>query len=243
MENFSFLDLEIPFDKEHKIIAVSLSGGADSALLCYLLCDYIKQNNLDTKVIIINMIRNWKTKPYAGPAAKRVIATLQNSFPNIITKVFHPFMPPELEHGVIGNIIGNASADNIFSRSFIDYIFATENASAVYTGLTSNPPVNLDTNDKMESRDDHKSLEQVFLKTDSGIIIKPFVFVDKSFIIKCYKELGLFNLLKQTRSCEGYKSHINYFTYENYPDTVCGECFWCKERAWALKENGLDDKI
>ena len=44
----------------------------------------------------------------------------------------------------------------------------------------------------------------------------------------------LFNI---TRSCEGEFNGINYKTYtpgQFVP--LCNECFWCKERAWAIEQ-------
>ena len=49
--------VDIPFEKHWENIAISVSGGADSALLAYLICSLISN---DTTVHIISHTRMWK---------------------------------------------------------------------------------------------------------------------------------------------------------------------------------------
>jgi hypothetical protein len=61
------------------------------------------------------------------------------------------------------------------------------------------------------------------------------VYTSKDWIIKQYYEHNIEDLLKLTRSCEGEFDGIDYLTYtpgQSVP--VCNECFWCKEREWAI---------
>jgi hypothetical protein len=67
--------------------------------------------------------------------------------------------------------------------------------------------------------------------------IHPVRFVDKSWVISQYKRLEIIDLLELTRSCEGTFEEIdltNYTKGQYVP--VCGECFWCKERRWAIEQ-------
>jgi hypothetical protein len=67
--------------------------------------------------------------------------------------------------------------------------------------------------------------------------VHPFRFVEKDWIIKQYYRLGIESLLNTTRSCEGEFKGIDYKTYilgQHVP--TCGECFWCKEREWAIEQ-------
>ena len=43
-------DVYFPLDPKWKNIGISLSGGCDSALLAYVICDIIKQKKLYTKI-------------------------------------------------------------------------------------------------------------------------------------------------------------------------------------------------
>jgi hypothetical protein len=70
------------------------------------------------------------------------------------------------------------------------------------------------------------------------IVSHPFRFVDKSWVLAQYRQLDIMDLFDLTRSCEGEFENINYETYipgQYVP--ICGECFWCKERKWAIDES------
>jgi len=67
--------------------------------------------------------------------------------------------------------------------------------------------------------------------------VHPFRFIEKSWIIKQYKDLGLQKLFDITRSCEGTFKKLDYKNYKpGQKVPICGECFWCKERAWAIEQ-------
>jgi 7-cyano-7-deazaguanine synthase in queuosine biosynthesis len=59
--------------------------------------------------------------------------------------------------------------------------------------------------------------------------IRPFIDLDKTEIIKIYKDEGLLDLLSITKSCglPGYER--------------CGGCYFCMERAWAIESNDIID--
>jgi len=69
----------------------------------------------------------------------------------------------------------------------------------------------------------------------------PFIFTDKEWIIKQYKDRNIIDLLNITRSCEGYIKDTNYINWNKNIEILedCNNCFWCKERNWALKQNNL----
>ena len=76
-----------------KRIGISLSGGADSALLAYLIC---KNVSVTTDIHITNQIRMWKTRPWQGPVVDRVIDWFESKFDHNFI-VHKNFIPPELE--------------------------------------------------------------------------------------------------------------------------------------------------
>jgi len=61
-------------NKDWKRIGISLSGGADSALLAYLIC---KTVSTTTEIHINTQIRCWKTRPWQEHVADNVIAWLK----------------------------------------------------------------------------------------------------------------------------------------------------------------------
>jgi 7-cyano-7-deazaguanine synthase in queuosine biosynthesis len=234
--------LNIPYDPKWKNIAIAVSGGADSALLAYLVCEQAKEHN--TTIHIINHIRCWKTKPWQQDNADTVFNWLFQRFYHTTFKRHINFIAPDLEYGSVGpNLIDEygkqVSGDNIQSRAYAEFICKKHNVDAFYNGVTRNP--RLAAFNGMRERDieptnDNKHLAE--MEHMGFMVYHPFRFTDKSKIVKMYSELGLMDLFEITRSCEGEISGIDYTNYtpgQYVP--VCEECFWCKEREWAIEQS------
>jgi hypothetical protein len=232
--------ITVPFDPKWDNIAISLSGGADSALLAYILCNLVKHQNIH----IISHRRMWKTRPWQEHDANIVYSYLRQKFPNFNFILHNNFIAPELEYGNIGPSLTDeygkkVSGDNIQQRAFAEYICQKHKIDAYYNAVTRNPK-GIDLGG-MKERDidpteDNKHLT---IMQHMGLwAIHPFRFVDKSWIVKQYKDNDIMDLFNITRSCEGEFKDIDYRTYT--PGQIvptCGECFWCKERAWAIEQN------
>ena len=196
----------------------------------------------DTTVHIINNIRCWKTRPWQGPVALSVHRWFVKRFPNIHFERHVNFVPPELEWGDKGRTIVDeygklVSGDTLELRAFAEYVCFNYNVEAYYNAVTRNPR-NVDfkgmpTRD-IEPTEDNKHLEQM---VHMGVLAcHPFRFTEKSWIVSKYKELGIMELFDLTRSCEGEFEELNYKNYtpgQYVP--VCGKCFWCLEREWAIE--------
>jgi len=231
--------VEIPIHSKWSRIGISVSGGADSALLAYLIC-----SNTDADIIITNQIRCWKTRPWQEYVADTVISYLQSKFSNI-KYVEKNFIPPDLEWGRNGpNIIDEygklKSGNQIILRSFNEYIGHKYNLDAWFAAINKNPSIDIP--GALEDRNQgHVSPAM----THMGIsVYHPFVHIMKDWIIKQYYNLKIEGLLALTRSCEGDKidyphifNDLDYTTYT--PGQIvptCGECFWCKEREWGIEQ-------
>lgn len=232
--------VEIPFDSTWQNVAISLSGGADSALLAYIICTLTTTQTIH----VISHTRMWKTRPWQGWDSLNVYNWLVKQFPNINFKRHVNFIAPDIEYGSIGPSIideygKSVSGDNIQQRAYAEYICSIHYIDAYYNAVTHNPrTVDLDgMNERdVDRTEDNKHLEYMI---HMGVVAShPFRFVDKAWVIAQYKRLGIDHLFSITRSCEGEFKNI---TYENYTPgqfvPVCGECFWCKEREWAIEQN------
>lgn len=240
---YNFNGVSIPFDEKWNRIAVSLSGGADSALLTYILCTLIKEKNPKMKLHVISHIRCWKTKPWQQYDSQRVYNYLQNMFNFIDWQRHVNFIAPELEYGSKGPVLTDeyqkqVSGDNIQIRAFSEYVCHYNKIDAYYNGVTKNPNVKIDgaMNERnIEPNKDNMHLR--FIKHMETYAIHPFRFVTKDWIMKQYQQFKLQELLQITRSCEGEFSNITYKNYKSGDHVpVCGTCFWCQERSWALNE-------
>lgn len=234
--------VNIPFDPQWKNVAISVSGGADSALLAYLVCELAYEHG--TTIHIINHVRCWKTKPWQQHDADYVFRWLFQRFYHTTFKRHTNFIAPELEYGNIGpNLTDeygkNVSGDNIQQRAYAEYICKKYNIDAYYNAVTRNPRLAFANGMKerdLEPTDKNKHLEYMI---HMGVVVShPFRFTDKSWVIQKYKELGIEDLLSITRSCEGTVEGVDYSTYKpGQYVPVCGNCFWCKEREWAIEQS------
>ena len=231
---------DIPFDNNWKKIAISLSGGADSALLAYLLCTKITTQELH----VISHVRCWKTKPWQADDALKVYAWMQGRFPHIKMCRHVNFIPPEMEWGSAGPTMvdeygKSVSGDNIEQRAYAEYVCHSNDIDIYFNAVTRNPRSvdfqGMPTRD-IDPTDDNKHLE---LMIHMGrLAAHPFRFREKKEIVSEYKCQEIWDLFEMTRSCEGTFDNLDYRSYtKGQYVPVCGECFWCKERAWAV-DNG-----
>jgi len=249
-DNFVFhkvCGLTIPFSLTWRQIGINISGGADSASLCLLLCKIIKENNYKCKIHVITFVRCWTTRPWQEPKGHEVYQKLKSMFPKIIGNRYENYIPPELEYGVIGPIIKGRSGDQIEGSSFNSYVAYKHKLSAIFNGTSMNPSDEVFDN-RMKERD--KTSEQGTLRDimyhDKGTwFIHPYRFVQKDWIVAQYFIHGAEDLFNTTRGCEGDindGNHINPVvpTLESYKPgmdvPVCGACFWCLERDWAVSK-------
>ena len=218
-------------NKDWKRIGISLSGGADSALLAYLIC---KTVSTTTEIHINTQIRCWKTRPWQEHVADNVIAWLKNNFDHKFY-VHKNLVPPELEEPteyLIKDEYGKMKSGNrIILRSHNEYIAHKYNLDALYAGVNMNPDIDIP--GKVAERD-HGHIAPHFVH--NGVdICHPFVYTKKNWIIKQYYDNGIKELLNITRSCEGEFEGLDYTTYKSgMVVPQCGDCFWCKERQWGI---------
>ena len=78
-------------DKNWKRIGISISGGADSTLLAFLIC-----SETDAEIHFTNQIRLWRTRPWQEYIADQVIDWFKSHFKNKFY-VHRNLIPPELE--------------------------------------------------------------------------------------------------------------------------------------------------
>lgn len=237
-------NIAIPFNPNWKKVGVNLSGGADSAIMTYTLCKIIEENNYDTKIDVITHVRVWNNRPWAGPVSINVYEKLQSYFPNIINLRHRNYIPPELEHGVIGNIVGEHSGDMIIVDSFNNYIAHSENIDAIFNFTTKDPSVPGLKAPKRDTSIDKLVFQDLAQNRTHYWLLKPMLVTEKDWIIDQYYKNNVVDLLETTRSCEGdinsdplLFAELDYTTYKNNSKVPeCGKCYWCLERNWAIEK-------
>ena len=243
MQIFHDIDgVHIPFNPAWQDVAISVSGGADSALLAYLICSLAKEHN--TTIHIINHVRMWKTRPWQQHDADNVYDWLFQRFYHTTFKRHTNFIAPDIEYGNIGPNLTDeygkkVSGDNIQQRAYAEFICHKHNISAYYNAITCNPRFanfNGMHERDIERTEENKHLE--YMIHMNRVASHPFRFVDKAWVLSQYRRLEIMDLFETTRSCEGEFNDINYTTYTaGQVVPTCGECFWCKEREWAIEQS------
>ena len=231
--------IKIPVLTENVIIR--LSGGADSALLLYMICDEYNKAEKPLNVwpiTVIHGVRNWQSYH-----AQQVLEWMMDKFPNVdfmqheVRKCMNPGGKPD-----------NKNANNYVDdqESLIDGVVNIVNDTcAVFNGVTANPPEEVGKEHWGSSpvfgekvwdvREKHRDWKYIAdrkpVEDDSKrrlIHCNPFIQHHKGHVAELYEKYDLMDLLAITRSCEGW----DYMT-EGFSKT-CGECWWCMERDWAF---------
>jgi len=223
---------DILVNQNWKRIGISLSGGADSALLAYLI---LKETDAD--IYFTTQIRMWKTRPWQRYIAQNVVAWFKDRFTNRIEHI-EGFIPPEMEEPTTTNITdeyGKQKPGNrIILRAHNEWVAHTYNLDAWFAAVNKNPDIPIP--GALEERDN--GVLPLHMKHMGIDICHPFVYIKKDWIIKQYYENKVEDLLNITRSCEGEFEGLDYTTYiPNQKVPICGQCFWCKEREWAIEQN------
>lgn len=253
-ENFYFFEedsLSIPFKKDAKRILIWVSGGADSALLTHLICDHITKNSLNVDVHVLQFARKWMKAPWQETIGAGVYNYFVNKFTNINFTRHSVMLPTCVEDSIFINkqtkeLVDEKTGDNLVSDEYCSYITHKYKIDVNYNATTCNPPVEF--NKRVKSRDvicdgsidnSYRLLGEFF---PNSYNCNPFIFIDKSWVVKQYKNRNLLDLLNITRSCESYIKGVDYSNWEGNVDLLedCNtNCYWCQERNWALEQNGL----
>ena len=224
--------MELFLNPEWKRIGISLSGGADSALLAYLILD-----QTDADIYFTTQIRMWKTRPWQRYIAQDVVEWFKNRFNNHIEHI-EGFIPPEMEEPHTTNITdeyGKTKPGNrIILRAHNEWVAHTYNLDAWFAAVNKNPDI--DISGALIERDE--GVLPLHMKHMGVDICHPLVYTTKDWIIKQYYDKNIKDLLNLTRSCEGEFKDLDYTTYTpRQAVPTCGKCFWCKEREWAIEQN------
>lgn len=199
-----------------KTLGVSMSGGADSTMLCYLLAKTIKKRDLQITIQPYSGYDTWA--PLDSKGVIEIVQYIQNKFPTVdiqwpISTVFDTngdFEPKD---------------KNMYIRPLIDKLVTHNVVDLVMNGISMGPPLEVqqtftDLDNKINVRrlPGYHLWNEVERASDN---LAPFKYVDKRFIIQCYKDFNRKELLEMTNSCTA-------------PQGNCGECWWCQERSWAI---------
>lgn len=236
-----FFNFELPTNQ----VAISLSGGLDSASLLYLTCKHFPQ------IEIIPFTCRDVNAPKDADAAVKIVKWIQNEFPHVKILDHQIFNFNDRDESIVTWETCDLAINSIPRYSLlrrvqmskiiqIDKIAKTvmqhyPNCTRI-DGMTRNPPIEEMMKEtifyeKAERRRDPGEMRQnvFFSENPLNNLYQPFINVDKKFIADIYKQNGLMDTLYPiARSCVGTETVTDNYTRE------CHQCFWCYEKKWAF---------
>ena len=212
-------DINIQEPKDIKIVSLNISGGADSAIVGYMLSKYVAEERPDIK--IIPLTTNHPRKPYQGVFATGII--------NFYKEVFGEHIFGKHYINNVDVIDTNEDYINAQRKNSLQ-ANAIENIQKKYSGITSNPPlhiVNTFKNNKgklLPGPYDNRNGKNFPLTKDYSF--RPLVNIDKKGVAELYETLEVIEtLFPLTRSCEAHTMDFS---------SHCDDCWFCKERFWGF---------
>jgi len=191
---------------EKNNIGLSLSGGADSAVLAYILLKYSQR----------------KIHFFTTASFNKNIITVKHSS-SIIKKCIELTGNFNVEHHIDYVQVQDRT-------EFLNNLNTKVNSGIVdimYTGTTSIPAdasnFKNTLNNAIIQRRDPKLVKPLYSHNNN--LYHPFINLDKKDIQQLYNDLNILTeIFPLTRSCE---STVEF-------EKHCGHCWWCEERLWAF---------
>ena len=202
--------------KNVNAIAIKMSGGADSAIIAYIIAKYIFEENQNLRIYPVTV--SHPGKEYQIPFANDVINYIKTKFDQ---EIF-------LEH----QTAKCTNPDDYTSTmdSIVNSLYKEEKIQAHFVGITQNPPP--DAFDEAGSnlptgfdRSFNKVKPTYMEYSNNRHAYMPLVNINKKGVAELYETLEILDLFSVTRSCEKYTDDFSQH---------CTHCWWCKERYWGF---------
>lgn len=232
---------KLHIDENWKKIGIRLSGGADSSILYYAICDHFKDRD-DVEIYPVTL--DTKLKWWYSRGAKQVIdrvAELTGKLP----KDWYIHYYPDY-HNIKENYKYDEGITELQRTAVKKY-----RLDSIYIGLTINPPIdefkahfinndyglNVETTihhiDRRDAtRDVPTDPEVMTCHYEDNITVRqiiPFVNLNKKAVKEMYDHYNVMEkLYPVTYSCETIPET------KNNPLVHCGHCFFCSERQWGF---------
>lgn len=233
------IDVNHEIVKKSKRVSMSLSGGADSAILFYHACDV-----LSDKTFIV-----WSgydtRRPDSIFYAMEVYQFVKNSYPNVDILPHHTFKYttyPGMTPTQSKKWDWKLDPKSVAHHEEEVKLWKEHRFDFTLNGMTSNPPEDAIKKFKMDVDTGHGVIEpRRHNERDEWIhsdvfrsLYSPFVKKDKSYVRMMYEKYGVLDtLFPLTASCIGFPHETNN------GQKPCRNCVWCKERLWAFGEEHL----
>jgi hypothetical protein len=204
-------DVVIDLPKNVKHVGLKISGGADSAIVGYMLSKYVVEERPDITIIPITV--NQVGKAYQEQFAKQVLGFLKKEFGNIYGK---HYTSTSQEFATYASTQDDLMK-TLYDGNVIDCHFV---------GITQNPPVDITPKEGVKGPKDDREPGTV-RPVLAGNSYRLLVNIDKKGVKELYDTFNLMDtLFPLTRSCEDVTDDFSKH---------CEQCWWCAERYYGFE--------
>ena len=194
-------------------IGLKISGGADSAIVCYMLAKYAMEERPDITIHPVTGIAD--NKLYQQKYADSVLRKVEELTGIVFGK--HQYKDVTATRYILDQ------------EDFLKSLYEQELFNLHFAGITANPSEDdapqLYTSIKAMPTDDRS---KQLIKKDNYRL--PLINIDKRGVAEHYTRLGVMDtLFPVTRSCEARVTDSEYNI-----DKHCEVCWFCKERYWGF---------
>ena len=219
------VDIDIP--DTYNSVCVNMSGGADSAILFFIIAKYLKEYRPNIRLSVATLNEANKNY-YMGKNTRDIIDFVikELDFKNFDTHYI--YYAEKQSREVIDNFLAKMISSNIID---------------LFIGGTTMPPLcegpalaevegkEVDIKEHSNAQLTHDERVSQPIWNSAKTMYKPFVKIDKSFIADMYYLHNLQDtMFPKTKSCTTLATnHMFVGDFDH-----CGKCWWCLERKWAF---------
>lgn len=221
--------------KDYNFAIMKLSGGLDSAMVLYMLCKYIREEQPDLSVV--PMTHNDWVKPFQIKWAEKVLNWMRNEFPDV--KILN-HETSQMVHG--DDYIQAQIRDKLAIIRRLEQEGTITYPTITIHGVNMAPPDEVTNQfldwdgEVMRGPADRTGIQNEW--KPEWQMFRPIINLDKKDLAELYKKFNLQDtLFELTRSCENPSAEIteNFETHCEDPKlAINGECWFCKERKWGF---------
>ena len=192
-------EVEVGFDPKFKNIGLKISGGADSAIVGYMLCKFIMNNSLEKDTTIIPITINQVGKAFQVEHSIIIM--------NFYNKVF-----PEVRFGKHYTAISQVESRDyiITQKRLTEKLESSRIIDCLFVGVTANPPLKeLSKFGLIEGKYPPYREYEMMRDTVNRFKYSPLTNSHKQDVAALYNHYDLLDtLFPLTRSCESYNMNI-----------------------------------
>ena len=219
------------FELPDGIVGISISGGLDSTALFYLICRYINDLGLESKIKVLPIHTYVTPPPYSLEICEYIIKHIKNRYKNITILDLELDYFCDDEEPISGFKLQHKFHAEYYERIYKEY----PDLKLITKGRIASAPRNTQkkwlhlTKGFLES----ENIVHRYHKINGVYTYNPLSHVNKKMVAALFNQLKIpKRIFKITSSC----SQWEHQEYRATIDKPCEVCYSCLEKKWAFGE-------